>query len=41
MGVADAIKDDSGKVVGGVGMAYAIDGLMENYINDIRLGKSG
>ena len=41
VGVADAIKDDSGKVVGGVGMAYAIDGLMENYINDIRLGKSG
>ena len=41
VGVADAIKDDAGKVLGGVGMAYAIDGLMENYINDIRLGKSG
>ena len=41
VGVADAIKDESGKVLGGVGMAYAIDGLMENYINDIRLGKTG
>ena len=41
VGVADAIVDDSGKVIGGVGMAYAIDGLMENYINDIHLGKTG
>ena len=41
VGVADAIVDDSGKVLGGVGMAYAIDGLMEKYINDIHLGKTG
>ncbi len=41
VGVADAVTDESGKVVGGVGMAYSIDGLMENYINDIRLGKTG
>ena len=41
VGVADAVMDESGKVLGGVGMAYAIDGLMENYINNIHLGKTG
>ena len=41
VGVADAVKDESGRVLGGVGMAYAIDGLMANYIEGIKLGKTG
>ncbi len=39
--VTAPVRDDSGKVIGGVGMSYDIDGLMKNYIQGIKLGSTG
>ena len=39
--VTAPVRDDSGAVIGGVGMSYAIEGLMKNYIESIRLGSTG
>ena len=39
--VTAPVRDDSGRVIGGVGMSYAIEGLMKNYIQSIRLGSTG
>ncbi|WP_083634811.1 methyl-accepting chemotaxis protein [Desulfovibrio sp. DV] len=39
--VTAPIFDASGKVLGGVGMSYALDRLLADYIEAIHLGKSG
>ncbi|SCM73143.1 methyl-accepting chemotaxis protein [Desulfovibrio sp. 86] len=39
--VTAPVRDDSGRVIGGVGMSYGIEGLMKNYIQSIKLGKTG
>ncbi|KHK01619.1 methyl-accepting chemotaxis protein [Desulfovibrio sp. TomC] len=39
--VTAPILDASGKVLGGVGMSYALDRLLADYVETIRLGKSG
>ncbi|WP_243312791.1 methyl-accepting chemotaxis protein [Fundidesulfovibrio agrisoli] len=39
--VTAPITDDSGKVLGGVGMSYALDSLIANYIEATRVGKTG
>ncbi|MBZ2171162.1 methyl-accepting chemotaxis protein [Desulfovibrio sp. DS-1] len=39
--VTAPIFDDSGRVLGGVGMSYAIDGLVENYIDSVKIGDTG
>ncbi len=39
--VTAPVMDASGKVLGGVGMSYVLDGLIEDYIEAIRIGKTG
>jgi methyl-accepting chemotaxis protein len=39
--VTAPILDDSGKVLGGVGMSYLLDRLIVNYIESTRVGKTG
>jgi len=39
--VTAPIFDESGRVLGGVGMSYAIDGLVENYIDSVKIGDTG
>ncbi|UJX41490.1 Cache 3/Cache 2 fusion domain-containing protein [Desulfovibrio sp. JY] len=39
--VTSPVRDASGKVIGGVGMSYVLDGLIEDYIDAIRVGKTG
>jgi len=39
--VTAPIFDASGKVLGGVGMSYALDRLLADYVEAVRLGKSG
>ncbi|WP_353118867.1 methyl-accepting chemotaxis protein [Nitratidesulfovibrio sp.] len=39
--VTAPIFDESGRVLGGVGMSYAIDGLVDNYIDTVKIGDTG
>ncbi len=39
--VTAPIFDDTGRVLGGVGMSYAIDGLVDNYIESLKIGETG
>ena len=39
--VTAPITDASGRVLGGVGMSYRLDGLIANYIQSTRMGKTG
>ena len=39
--VAAPILDEAGKVLGGVGMSYAIDGLVDNYVESVKIGQTG
>ena len=39
--VTAPVLDEAGKVVGGVGMSYVLNGLIEDYIDAIRIGKTG
>ncbi len=39
--VTAPVLDEAGKVVGGVGMSYVLDGLIEDYIDAIGIGKTG
>ncbi|HEU6436322.1 MAG TPA: methyl-accepting chemotaxis protein [Nitratidesulfovibrio sp.] len=39
--VTAPIFDDAGRVLGGVGMSYAIDGLVDNYIESLKIGNTG
>jgi methyl-accepting chemotaxis protein len=39
--VSAPIFDESGKVIGGVGMSYVLERLIANYIESTRMGKTG
>jgi methyl-accepting chemotaxis protein len=39
--VTAPVFDAAGKVIGGVGMPYTLDGLIEDYIDAVRIGKTG
>jgi len=39
--VTAPVLDESGKVLGGVGMSYVLDSLIANYIDGTRVGKTG
>jgi len=39
--VTAPVVDEAGKVIGGVGMSYVLNGLIEDYIDAVRIGKSG
>lgn len=39
--VTAPVFDDSGNVIGGVGMSYIISGIIHNYITTVKLGENG
>ncbi|WP_428561889.1 MAG: methyl-accepting chemotaxis protein [Solidesulfovibrio sp. DCME] len=39
--VTAPVFDAAGKVVGGVGMSYVLDGLIADYVESVRIGKTG